>query len=985
MLKRFSFLVILLSAALLPLFIVTCGGDGNGGSDDIGVYASVADATNITTNSAYITVQYGASGAKIQEIGVVYSTTAGRLSADNIMAFDGTPKADFGVISGTPSVSGEFGGDLLGLSGGTAYFYKPFVRLDRSTNEFREGYFVPSELKVFTTLESPMHTVTLEANGGVVSPRTVSIETGKTIGDIAVIPTRTGHAFTGWYPTETGGQRYPETYVITEDLTLYAQWTSAAYTITLNPNGGIVAPTSINAPAEATLEQLLLPTPTRAGHTFEGWYSAETGGSKYPETFVITEDLTLHAQWTAAAHTITLNPNGGIVSPTNINAPAGATLGQLSLPMPSRAGFAFDGWYSAETGGARYTETFVITENMTLHAQWTAAAYTITLNPNGGIVSPTSIPAPAGATLGQLFLPTPTRADHTFDGWYSAATGGERYPEAYVIVSDLTLYARWEAISIHTITLNPNGGIVSPTSVTALAGAMLEEISVPTPTRANHTFDGWYSAATGGSQYPETHVITADFTMYAQWTLSTYNITLNPNGGIVSPTTLTATAGTALGQINIPTPTRANHTFDGWYSAETGGTRYPETFAVNEDIALHAQWIAVTHTLTLNPNGGIVSPTSVTVEAGKTIGELGLPFPTLDNHTFNGWFTTATGGTRYENAFAVMGNLTLHAQWTPISISRIITLNPNGGTVTPTSVIVEDGTALNEITIPTPVMANHRFDGWFTAATGGTRYRDDYVVRENLTLYAQWKRTAFTDARDNQVYGIVEVNGKMWMSENLRFVPADVNASTCYSGLEALCGQSGTGRLYCGIYVGSNAQVCPVGWRLPTNSEYTEFAAFVTLNGAESVNMQYGGYCRTLACTGTTNEGDSRRPILVPNMMEYGETAYFWTQMDAFGEIIVNSVPLYSACWPAQPNRAECPEYSITRMVGDCKFISINNAGSISQGTSEFSQIIQAQLTGRNYLRDCLPNGIRPRACSSPVIGTGILTPYRSIRCVQED
>jgi uncharacterized protein (TIGR02145 family)/uncharacterized repeat protein (TIGR02543 family) len=755
----------------------------------------------------------------------VYSTTAGRLNTDNIMAFNGTPTADFGVVSGTPSVSGEFGGDLLSLSSATTYYYKPFVKLDKTTNEFRDGYFAPSELKFFTTLEAAMQTITLEANGGVVSPRTISIETGKTIGDITVTPTRTGHAFTGWYPTETGGQRYPETYVITEDITLYAQWI--------------------------------------------------------------------------------------------------------------------------------------------------AAAHTITLNPNGGIVSPTSIPAPAVVTLGQIFLPTPTRADHTFEGWYSEETGGTQYPETYVITSDLTLYARWTESTIYMITLNPNGGIVSPTSIPALIGETLGQISVPTPTRANHTFEGWYSAETGGSKYPETHVITDDFTMYAQWTVSAYYITLNPNGGIVSPMILTAPVGSTLGQISIPTPTRASHTFDGWYSAETGGTKYPETYTVTEDMTLHARWIAITHTITLNPGEGIVSPMSVTVEAGKTIGEIGLPFPTLDGHTFNGWFTAATGGTKYEDAFAIMGDLTLYAQWSRVSMPRTITLNPNGGEITATSVIVEEGTVLGDVALPIPVRASYDFEGWYSALTGGTLFTDSYVVTGNVTFYAQWKLMTFTDPRDGQEYWLVEVNGKTWMAENLRYIPTDASASTCYSSVNTFCEQMG--RLYSGIYVKTGALVCPYGWRLPTDDEYEEFAEFATLNGAASVNMQYGGYCEDRACAGT-------------NAKEYNETAYFWLSMDISENITPFLTPFTgnerscanTSTTSLTASRLSCPQYNITRAEGRYNSVSLNRAGSISQETSQFEQIIRVQATGVN-VTICTNR----RICGSapPPITT---IPYRSIRCVQE-
>lgn len=71
-------------------------------------------------------------------------------------------------------------------------------------------------------------------------------------------------------------------------------------TVTLKPNGGTVSPTSITVYQSRTYEDL--PTPTWTGHTFNGWYSKKSGGTKYTQTTVVTKDSdtqTLYAQWTS--------------------------------------------------------------------------------------------------------------------------------------------------------------------------------------------------------------------------------------------------------------------------------------------------------------------------------------------------------------------------------------------------------------------------------------------------------------------------------------------------------------------------------------------------------------------------------------------------------------------------------------------------------------------------------------------------------------
>ncbi len=74
---------------------------------------------------------------------------------------------------------------------------------------------------------------------------------------------------------------------------------------------------------------------------------------------------------------------------------------------------------------------------------------------------------------------------------------------------------------IITITFDPNGGAVTPTSGTTDADGKLA--TLPTPTRTSHDFNGWFTAATGGIEVTANTVFTEDSTIYAQWTY---------NGGI---------------------------------------------------------------------------------------------------------------------------------------------------------------------------------------------------------------------------------------------------------------------------------------------------------------------------------------------------------------------------------------------------------------------------------------------------------------------
>ena len=263
------------------------------------------------------------------------------------------------------------------------------------------------------------------------------------------------------------------------------------YTVTFNANGGSVSTTSTTT-TDGKLESL--PTPTRGGYDFLGWYTEETGGEKVTTDTVFTKDTTIYAHWqkqTAQEYTVTFNANGGSVTPSS----ATTTDGKLgSLPTPTNDGYDFLGWYTQKDGGEKVTTDTVFTENSTIYAHWQKQAtqeYTVTFNANGGSVNPSG----ATTTDGKLgSLPTPTNDGYDFLGWYTQKDGGEKVITDTVFTNDTTIYAHWQkqAAQAYTVTLNANGGTIAEgqniSSYTYGIGATL-----PTSvTREGYTFEGWY-------------------------------------------------------------------------------------------------------------------------------------------------------------------------------------------------------------------------------------------------------------------------------------------------------------------------------------------------------------------------------------------------------------------------------------------------------------------------------------------------------------
>ncbi len=369
---------------------------------------------------------------------------------------------------------------------------------------------------------------------------------------------KTGYSFTGWNTVANGsGTAYaPATqFTINANTTLYAQWAPNSYSVTFNANGGSTpTPTSKSVIYDSTYGTLA--TTTRTGYTFNGWFTASSGGTLVTSAtaVAITANQTLFAQWTVNTYTVTFDANGGgTPSPTSKSVTYGATYGALATI--TRAGYTFNGWFTAITGGTEVTAatTVAITAAQTLYAQWTANTYTVNFDANGGDAPvPTSKSVTYDAAYGTLA--TTARTGYSFNGWFTATSGGTQVTSATIVAITVTqtLYAQWTA-DTYTVTFDANGGNApSPTSKSVTYGSAYGTLA--TTSRSGHSFNGWFTAITGGTQVISTTpvAITADQTLYAQWTPLAPEIAVSrgatpvADGGYNQVFNTTASTGTVL-------------------------------------------------------------------------------------------------------------------------------------------------------------------------------------------------------------------------------------------------------------------------------------------------------------------------------------------------------------------------------------------------------------------------------------------------------
>lgn len=413
-------------------------------------------------------------------------------------------------------------------------------------------------------------------------------------------------------------------------------------------------------------------------------------------------------------YTITYDANGGTgsvpVDPNGYGAGADATVAGNSGPL-SLTGFGFAGWNTAADGsGFAYLpgSIFIMpAANVTLYAQW-APAYALSFDPNGA----TGGTAPSGGDyIAGVNITLPgntggmTLAGYTFVGWNTQADGlGVSYPagSSYSMPAfAATLYAEWSAVSVYTVTYDPN---VATSGAVPVDGNAYTDGSVVTVlgntgalARTGHSFIGWNTASDGsGAFYTGGGTLTiagADVTLFAQWSANSYTLSYNINGAEAGTVPVGPAAYDYDFLVGVESNSgglsRTGYTFTGWNTQPDGsGVFYPELGSFNMpdyDVTLYAQWSADSFQFAYDPNGA----TGGALPAGPTP----YPYDTLvfveDNinglvntgFVFAGWNDQPDGsGTDYlvSTSFNMPpADVTVYAQWSPaITAGDGTSMNP---------------------------------------------------------------------------------------------------------------------------------------------------------------------------------------------------------------------------------------------------------------------------------------------------------------------
>lgn len=308
--------------------------------------------------------------------------------------------------------------------------------------------------------------------------------------------------------------------------------------------------------------------------------------------------------------------------------------------------------------------------------------------------------------------------------------------EFWIVSGDPTVYTH--PVNVAGITFDTQGGSSVPAQAVAIGGTA----SVPeTPTRDGYVFSKWTTDVAGEHEYDFATTVSAPITLYAQWT-EAKTVTFDVQGGSEIAAQQVQTGKLAVRPEN---PERVGYAFAGWYtSADTSGSEYDFTAAVNDDVTLYAKWTPNMYAVTFDSQGGSAVDAQQVAYGGYATQPA---TPTRDGYTFVGWTTDAAGTTPYGFGMPVTGDITLYAKWDDAGATyHTVTIHLNDGDDYSSdlpqdmTLFVKEG---EKLTIPdsAPSRGGYRFAGLTSDEQRKTDYDAGTAVTADMTLYAKWVKT----------------------------------------------------------------------------------------------------------------------------------------------------------------------------------------------------------------------------------------------------
>lgn len=546
-------------------------------------------------------------------------------------------------------------------------------------------------------LVTEVYTVTFDSYGGTPVPPKQEVEYGHAATKPAD-PTLKGYTFAFWYlgEDEQNATAYDFNTPVTGDITLTAKWNINKYTVTFDPNGG-------NELAEADKTKVVkigeaygeLPTPTRKGYNFAGWYTeAEEGTVVTADTTVSAmTDHTLYAHWEAkkANVHIMIFKSNDLGTPIvdrayTTDAVYGDTLDLAEIDPSSYLDFDFEidgGWYddglfnlykkyvSGEQANKPAALTklqitgnwqnlkLIVTELVPVVYFKSAEALAEYQNDHSkveNIIFTTK--ARVGSTLPTADAPTATRDGYTFTFWSREGQIGTDVT-GQTVNGWTNLVANWEARTDTPYTVehyleNLDGSYALDTTE-PLKGTTDTTVTAAAKSYDNFTYDSTVPGTVASGN------IAGDGSLVLKlfYTRNTYDYTVRhikqlPDG---SYDEANAEVETLSGKFEALAAVTAKD-YGEHYPTNDAGTK--QNIKIEKGLTIDVKYDLDEHTLTFETNGGsAINP--VTVRHGNAVAR--PADPTKDKYTFIGWYADPEFTEEYDFATVLEADKTIYAKF----------------------------------------------------------------------------------------------------------------------------------------------------------------------------------------------------------------------------------------------------------------------------------------------------------------------------------
>ena len=465
-------------------------------------------------------------------------------------------------------------------------------------------------------------------------------------------PTRSGYALLGWFTQDGKKVESSGIWQYTEDLLLKAEWTpntNTKYVVNhyqQNPSGDgytHVATDTLSGTTDTTVKP--------AVKTFVGF------SSPTQQSGTITGDgtLVINYYYDRNVYKITLDSNGGTGCPAYTTVLYGAT---YSLQLPTRMGYKCEGWYDAEGNLFQARGEWLYTEDMTLHAVWTALSVAYTVNHYQQNVSGEGFSLVDTQNLTAKTDSSVTPATLSYPGFTAPVLQTETVKGDGSLIINY-YYSR----NMYEIAFDVNCDLENPEKISVVFGG---EYALSKPgDRSGYAFIGWFMADT---MIPMNGVWTyaSDVMLQAVWTANTntkYVVNHYQQNAVGDGYTvyeyenLTGTTDTEV--------TPATKSYVGF----TAPVRQTKRIAGDGSLVIDYYYDRIVYRITLDASGGTVEPTSMSVRYGA---HYELPTPERLGYGFTGWVDHLGNPFEKEGVWLYTHDVSLTATWTPLSGTKYV-------------------------------------------------------------------------------------------------------------------------------------------------------------------------------------------------------------------------------------------------------------------------------------------------------------------------